>query len=144
MSENNKVDVGGLTGTLFADAWKALMGTVALKISWCKQKGMPLSELQPEQLVESAVAAGANLEAKFARQLVDALNRQSVATWRLDPDLEASRQGPDTVIRAQFPDRFLVLLARELGGETSTIGTAASGLMSQTSHHGCVVSRFET
>jgi hypothetical protein len=93
MSENNKVDVGGLTGTLFADAWKALRGTVALKISWCKQKGMPLSELQQEQLVESAVAAGASLEAKFARQLVDALNRQSVATWRLDPDLEAGRQG---------------------------------------------------
>jgi hypothetical protein len=83
MSENKVVDVEGLVGGLFLDAAKALAGTVTLTVSGCEDDGHPLSERQLDEMIESTLLAGANLEAKFARQVLRELDRLDIQAREL-------------------------------------------------------------
>jgi hypothetical protein len=86
--ERPRVDVGALAASLHRDAAMALADTVVLAIDWSEEEGCELNQKQKVQLVYAALRASANLEATFARTLIDDIEGEGVATWGLGEELE--------------------------------------------------------
>ena len=83
-----KVDAGALAGSLHIDAAAALARTVVFAIDWSEEKGCELNQRQKVQSVDAALRASANLEATFARTLIDDLEESGVSAWGLSDELE--------------------------------------------------------
>jgi hypothetical protein len=87
MSDTPRVDVGALGFALWSDAARALADATVFMIDWSEEDGFELNQKQKVQLVYATLQAGANLEAKFARTLIDEFEREGVDTWGLGSEL---------------------------------------------------------
>jgi hypothetical protein len=86
--ERPKVDAGALASGLHGDAAMALAESVVLAIDWSEEADCELNQKQKVQLVYAALLASANLEATFARTIIDDLESSGVSAWGLRHELE--------------------------------------------------------
>jgi hypothetical protein len=81
------VDVGALSGALFNTVSQAAAEAVVLTMDYLDEDN-PLNQLQKIQLVHEMTRSLANIEASFARELIDTLDRDGVQAWGLSSELE--------------------------------------------------------
>jgi len=87
-TDRPSVDVGALSGELHGAAMDAMAATLIVAFDHLEEDDNPLNQLQRVELVREALLISANLEAMFARTIINDLERNGVATWGLDSDLE--------------------------------------------------------
>jgi hypothetical protein len=89
MSTVPSIDVGALSGSLYGDAARVLAETLILGFDWAEEDENPLNQRQQVELTRAMLAACANLEASFARTLINDLESAGVETWGLSSELES-------------------------------------------------------
>ena len=83
-----RIDLGGLTGTVYHELTGRLASAINLVFEWCDEDGVELNDVQKVQILRAMFASFEGIEAKIAVEIRDDLDRLGIEWWGLSDDLQ--------------------------------------------------------